>query len=586
MLSYAKLPKHFWDEALYTAMHIINLTPIVILDSEVPNKIWFGQNVSYDHLHVFGCKTFFHIPSDERSKLDAKTRQCIFIGYGEDEFCYKFYDPVEKKLVRSCDVQFMKDQTIEDINKVERTTPGKDSNVTDGNPMRLPSYNLENVEKEAQYDQQHGDVDDQQVGSGVEVPTDHAQEAHDDDLGDIPEPPQVQLRRCNRHKQPSTRYSCDEYITLTVSGKPECFEEALESEEKQKWLDTMQDGMKSLHDNHTYDLVKLPKGRRALENKWIFKVKQDANSTFPKYKARLVVKGFRQKKGVDFNEIFSHVVKMSSIRTLLSLAATLDLEVQQMDVKLTFLHRNLEEEIYMKQPSGFLVEGKEDYECRLRKSPYSLKQALRQWYKKFESFMCEQGYKKTTYDHCVFIKSFFDDDFIILLLYVDDMLIVGKDVSKINRLKKQLGESFAMKDLGVGKQILRIRIIREIKEKKLWLSQERYIKRMFQGFQMENAKAVSTPLATHFKLSVKQSPSNEAEKAYMSRVPYAYALGSFMYAMVCTRLDNDALDAKLLALEKVHTNDNGADMMTKALPREKFEVCYEIVGLAVISTQL
>jgi len=101
---------------------------------------------------------------------------------------------------------------------------------------------------------------------------------------------------------------------------------------------------------------------------------------------------------------------------------------------------------------------------------------------------------------------------------------------------------------------------------------------------MENAKAVSTPLATHFKLSVKQSPSNEAEKAYMSRVPYAYALGSFMYAMVCTRLDNDALDAKLLALEKVHTNDNGADMMTKALPREKFEVCYEIVGLAVIST--
>ena len=115
---------------------------------------------------------------------------------------------------------------------------------------------------------------------------------------------------------------------MTVSGKPECFEEALESEEKQKWLDTMQDGMKSLHDNHTYDLVKLPKGRRALENKWIFKVKQDANSTFPKYKARLVVKGFRQKKGVDFNEIFSHVVKMSSIRTLLSLAATLDLEVQ------------------------------------------------------------------------------------------------------------------------------------------------------------------------------------------------------------------------------------------------------------------
>ena len=266
----------------------------------------------------------------------------------------------------------MEDQTIEDIDKVEKTTPEKDSNLTDGNPMRLPAHNLENVETEAQDNEQHGDVDDQQFGSGVEVPIDDAQEEHDDDddLGDIPESPQVQLRRSNRQKQPSTRYSCDEYITLTDGGEPECFEEALDSEEKKQWLDAMQDEMKSLHDNHTYDLVKLPKGKRALETRWIFRVKQDSNSTLPRYKARLVVKGFRQKKGVDFNEIFSPVVKMSSIRTVLSLAATLDLEVEQMDVKTAFLHGNLEEEIYMKQPDGFLVKGKEDYVCRLRKSLY------------------------------------------------------------------------------------------------------------------------------------------------------------------------------------------------------------------------
>jgi len=93
---------------------------------------------------------------------------------------------------------------------------------------------------------------------------------------------------------------------LTDGGELECFEEALESEEKQKWLDAMQDEMKSLHDNHTYDLVKLPKGKMALENRWIFKMKQDANSTFPKYKARLVVKGFRQKR-VLISMRFSHL---------------------------------------------------------------------------------------------------------------------------------------------------------------------------------------------------------------------------------------------------------------------------------------
>ena len=120
-------------------------------------------------------------------------------------------------------------------------------------------------------------------------------------------------------------------------------------------------------------------------------------------------------------------------------------------------------------------------------------------------------------------------------LYVDDMLIVGKNVSMIDRLKEQLGKSFAMKDMGAAKHFLGIRIIRDRKEKKLWLSQEHYIKRVLQRFHMEKAKVVSTPLATHFKLSSKQSPSNEDEKLYMQRVPYASAVGSLMYAMVCTR---------------------------------------------------
>jgi len=173
-------------------------------------------------------------------------------------------------------------------------------------------------------------------------------------------------------------------------------------------------------------LVKLPKGKKALENRWIYRVKQESNSTSPRYKARLVVKGFRQKKkGIDFNEIFSPVVKMSSIRIVLSLATTLDLEVEQMDVKTAFLHGDLEEEIYMKQPDGFLIEGKEDHVWRLRKSLYGLKQVPRQWYKKFEFVMCDHGYKKTTSDHCVFVKRFANNDFIILLLF-DDMLIVEK----------------------------------------------------------------------------------------------------------------------------------------------------------------
>jgi ATP-binding cassette subfamily B (MDR/TAP) protein 1 len=194
--------------------------------------------------------------------------------------------------------------------------------------------------------------------------------------------------------------------------------------------------MKSLHENHTFELVKLPKGKRALKNKWVFRLKIDEHCSRPRYKARLVMKGFGQKKGIDFEEIFSPMVKMSSIRVVLGLAASLNLEVEQLDVKTAFLHGDLDEEIYMEQPERFEAKGKEQLVCKLKKSLYGLKQAPRQWYKKFDSFMVDHGYARTTSDHCVFMKRFPNGNFIILLLYVDDMLIVGHDAKKIQILKE------------------------------------------------------------------------------------------------------------------------------------------------------
>ena len=169
----------------------------------------------------------------------------------------------------------------------------------------------------------------------------------------------------------------------------------------------MQDEFESLHKNNKYKLVKLPKGRKVLKNKWIYRLKNDGEKGV-KYKARLVVKYFGQKQGVDFDEIFSPVVKLSSIRTILGLAACLDLEVEQLDVKTTFLHGDLNEEIYIEKPQGFEVEGKEHLICKLKKSLYGLKQAPQQWYKKFESFIVGRDYKRTNADHYVYVKRFGD----------------------------------------------------------------------------------------------------------------------------------------------------------------------------------
>ena len=183
------------------------------------------------------------------------------------------------------------------------------------------------------------------------------------------------------------------------------------------------------------------------------------------------------------------------------------------------------------------MKGKEKLVCRLKKSLYGLKQAPRQWYLKFDKFMSEQGYTRCHSDHCVYLKKQNDGSYIILLLYVDDMLVAGSNMQEINVLKRKLANSFAMKDLGAAKQILGMRITRDRKNHKLTLSQSEYIQKVLKRFNMQNAKPVSIPLASHFKLSKEECPKTQEEMAHMSKVPYASTVGSLLYAMVCTRPD-------------------------------------------------
>ena len=236
--------------------------------------------------------------------------------------------------------------------------------------------------------------------------------------------------------------------------------------------------------------------------------------------------------------MFSPVVKHSSIRVLLAMVALFDLKVEQLDVKIAFLHGELEEQIYMHQPEGFIISGKENHVCLLKKSLYGLKQSPRQWYKRFVTFMIgneSNDYHRSEYDNCVYHKKLFDGSFIYLLLYVDDMLIAYKNMFEINMSKTQLQREFEMKDLGTAKKILGMEIHRDQKVGKLYLSQKNYIEKVLERFGMQGLKPVSTLLVAHFKLSNALSPQTKEKREYMSHVPYANAVGSIMYVMVCTK---------------------------------------------------
>ncbi|RVW18807.1 Retrovirus-related Pol polyprotein from transposon TNT 1-94 [Vitis vinifera] len=432
--------------------YLINRGPSVPMEFRLPEEVWSGKEVKFSHLKVFGCISYVHIDSDARSKLDAKSKICFFIGYGDEKFGYRFWDEQNRKIIRSRNVIFNEQVMYKD----------------------------------------RGEEDKENVNSQVDLST-----------------PVVEVRRSSRNIRPPQRYSpVLNYLLLTDGGEPECYDEALQDENSSKWELAMKDEMDSLLGNQTWELTELPVGKKALHNKWVYRIKNEHDGS-KRYKARLVVKGFQQKEGIDYTEIFSPVVKMSTIRL---------------------------EDLYMIQPEGFIVQGQENLVCKLRKSLYGLKQAPRQWYKKFDNFMHRIGFKRCEADHCCYVKSF-DNSYIILLLYVDDMLIVGSDIEKINNLKKQLSKQFAMKDLGAAKQILGMRIIRDKANGTLKLSQSEYVKKVLSRFNMNEAKPVSTPLGSHFKLSKEQSPKTEEERDHMSKVPYASAIGSLMYAMVCTRPD-------------------------------------------------
>jgi Reverse transcriptase (RNA-dependent DNA polymerase) len=142
-------------------------------------------------------------------------------------------------------------------------------------------------------------------------------------------------------------------------------------------MKAIEETMESMRSNNVWKLVDLPEGRKAIGNKWVLKIKRLADGSIDRYKARLVVKGYTQQEGIDYEEIFSPVVRFTSIRLILATVAGLDLELHQMDVKTVFLNGNLEEEIYMEQPASFVVEGQEHKVCELLRSIYGLKQSFR-----------------------------------------------------------------------------------------------------------------------------------------------------------------------------------------------------------------
>ncbi|GJX94368.1 zinc finger, CCHC-type containing protein [Tanacetum coccineum] len=264
------------------------------------------------------------------------------------------------------------------------------------------------------------------------------------------------------------------------------------------WKKAINDEMDSIMGNNTWVLTDLSPGCRPVGCKWIFKRKLKVDGTIEKFKARLVIQGFKQKSGIDYFDTYAPVARISTIRLLIAIASIHNLIIHQNDLKTTFLNGELEEEVYMNQPMGFILPGNEKKVCKLVKSLYELKQAPKQWHQKFDEVVLSNGYLLNQADKCVYSKFDTSGKGVIICLYVDDMLIFDTDQVQVDLTKEFFISRFSMKDMGEADVILGIRIKHE--SNGIAISQSHYIEKVLKKFNYSDCTPVSTTLDTCEKL--------------------------------------------------------------------------------------
>ena len=472
MLSESGLDKMFWAEAASTAVYVINRTLASPIDYEIPEKVWTGVLPDLSGLRSFGCISYVH---SDQGKLNPRAKKGVFLGYPTGVKGYRVWLIEEKKVVISKDVVFNEEVMF-------KSSTGQTEERTETEPevtvISTPTVTTENeVTEEGGANEQdninQGNVPTEQQ-QGSESETDSEEDYMPPSLADY----QLARDRERRTTRPPKRY--DELrdlgfaFNLTEDGgdlEPQSYAEAMLSPESKLWRGSTNEEMLSLIKNHTWDLVKKPVKKKVIGCKWVFKRKVGIPGVErPRHKSRLVAKGYSQREGIDFQEICSPVVKHVTIRLMLSAVAHFNLELEQMDVKTTFLHGTLDEEIFMDQPEGYVDKNAPEKVCLLRKSLYGLRQSPRQWNQRFDAFMRSTGYSRSLKDSCLYFKKTREEQRTYLLLYVDDMLIISKNKDTVLELKESLSATFEMKDLGPAKRILGMEIKRDREERVVELS--------------------------------------------------------------------------------------------------------------------
>jgi Reverse transcriptase (RNA-dependent DNA polymerase)/gag-polypeptide of LTR copia-type/Integrase core domain/GAG-pre-integrase domain/Domain of unknown function (DUF4219)/Zinc knuckle len=436
MLKYKRLPNRFWAEAVATAVYILNVSPTKALIDITPFEAWTGSKPSVSHLRIFGCIGYGFVEQHKRSKLDDKSIKYIFIGYCLQTKGYRLFDPLSEKVVVSRNVKF--DEKARWI----------------WDDVKEKSEENEVVETIEEDDESESESDEEERNEVEQTPVRVYMRRNRSQFSDV---------AGRKTRTLDDLYNATQMILVV---DPENYEEAVIEEE---WRVAMKEEIDSIERNQTWSLVEAPKGKNVVGVKWVFRTKFGPDGEIIKHKARLVVKGYKQQPGIDYEETFSPVARFETVRILLAVAAVWSVPVYQFDVKSAFLNGEIVEEVFVEQPEGFKIKGKEGHVYKLHKALYGLKQAPRAWYSKIDQFFSDTGFSRSKSEPSLYVKKKQDGTLMMVCLYVDDMIYLGTNQEMVAEFRRRMKKQFEMTDLGLLKYFLGLEIIQ--RENGIFLSQ-------------------------------------------------------------------------------------------------------------------
>ena len=564
MMVAMNLPEPLWAEAVNNAVHVLNRTINTQTGTKTPFELWYGKKPSIDHYRVFGSIAYILTDKKHKTKFQARGRQVRFVGYSSTSKGWRFWDPTSQKIVESSDVifdeqsdKFYADETrqISQFVTFELSTP-----VTNLPGLTIPPLPDPDVLSDSDLPENpsssHDTTSQTSVSVGVSLPQPDVPNRMSQPVA--PRQPPTTSDNQDDHGDPlHPRFTtlCDLYLNtevlhpiyklspeqveerqshamLITTGEechePQTYKEAVASDHAADWQQAMKREYDSLIDNRTWDLVTLPSDRKKVQCKWVFKVKYKSSGEIDRFKARVVAKAYSQKPGIDYQETYSPVVKHSSIRVIFAIAAAKKMHLMQFDIGTAFLNGDLNEDIYMSQPEGFVTPGCKKLVCKLKKSLYGLKQSARQWNIKFDTFLKTYNLIPSEADPCVYHDNGMN---LLLGIFIDDGIAASGDTKRLTAVISYLETIFKVVK-GAMDYYVGFQVHIEPDTHAITLHQTRYIVDVLKRFGMMDSHPVSTPFDHHVVLSA-CAGADDAE----FNGPYQQAIGCLMYAMVLTRDD-------------------------------------------------